>query len=150
MVKPSTSQLLKPFSGARYHPECRLVIWRPRGVLNDALADRVVRFVELETCAMGEPFDRFTDFSGLTEIRLKPGHAFQLARSLRQDHPGQPVKAAFFSEQTVGLGLARMYEELMQDAVSYVRAFRDLSMAARWLGVPTELLRPPSNHPHPD
>ena len=28
---------------------------------------------------MGESFDRYTDFSGLTEIRLKIGHTFQIA-----------------------------------------------------------------------
>lgn len=132
---------LKSFPRARYHSEHRLAIWRLRGVLNDALADQVVRFIELQEFAAGMPFDRFIDLSGLTQIRLQPGHIFDLAGQLPKGQSGQPVKSALFSDQIVGLGLARMFEDLMRNAASYVRAFQDLTAAARWLGVPPELLR---------
>jgi hypothetical protein len=132
--------VLKPFLHARYYPQARLATWHLRGVLNDALADQLVEFIELQDRVAGMPFDRFTDFTGLTEIRLKAGHVFRLAEQLGKGHVGQPVKSAFYSDQTVGLGIARMYEELMRNAASYVRAFRDIGAAAQWLGVPLETL----------
>lgn len=54
----------------------------------------------------------------------------------------EPVKSAFFSDRTVGLGIARMYEALIQEAVIQVRAFRERAAAAEWLGVPLEILQP--------
>jgi hypothetical protein len=53
----------------------------------------------------------------------------------------EPVKSAFFSDTTVGLGIARMYEALMEEATIQVCAFRERSAAAEWLGVPLEILQ---------
>src|SRR6266480_904997 len=83
---------------------------------------------------------RYTDFSGLTHIRLKVGHVFDVAKLPRT--VSEPVKSAFFSDTTVGLGIARMYESLMEEATIQVRAFRERTAAAEWLGVPLEILQP--------
>ena len=86
------------------------------------------------------PFHRYADFSGLTHIRLKVGHVFQIAKHRRG--VSEPVKSAFFSDTTVGLGIARMYESLMEEATIQVRAFRERAAAAQWPGVPLEILQP--------
>jgi len=139
MNEQPLSTLLKTFPHTRYYPEWRLVAWHPRGVFDDALADKIIGMVGSEERVEEVPFHRYTDFSGLTHIRLKVGHVFQIAKH-RRGAP-EPVKSAFFSDATVGLGIARMYEALMEEATIQVRAFRERTAAAEWLGVPLEILQ---------
>ena len=134
------SALLKTFPHTRYYPEWRLLTWHPRGLFDDALADKLIGVIGLEERVEEVPFDRYADFSGLTHIRLKVGHVFDVA-TLRRSVP-EPVKSAFFSDTIVGLGIARMYEALMEGAIIQVRAFRERAAAAEWLGVPVEILQP--------
>ena len=131
--------LLKTFPYTRYYSEWRLLTWHPRGLFDDALADKIIGAVGSEEHDEEVPFHRYTDFSGLTHIRLKVGHVFQIAKH-RRGAP-EPVKSAFFSDATVGLGIARMYEALMEEATIQVRAFRERTAAAEWLGVPLEILQ---------
>ena len=134
------SALLKTFPHTRYYPEWRLLTWHPRGLFDDALADKLIGVIGLEERVEEVPFHRYADFSGLTHIRLKVGHVFDVAK-LRRSVP-EPVKSAFFSDTIVGLGIARMYEALMEGAIIQVRAFRERAVAAEWLGVPVEILQP--------
>jgi hypothetical protein len=132
--------LLKTFPHTRYYSEWRLLTWHPRGLFDDALAHRIVEVIGLEERLEEVPFNRYMDLSGLTHIRLKIGHVFDLAKDRRS--VSEPVKSAFFSDTTVGLGIARMYEALMQDATIQVHAFRERGAAAEWLAVPLEVLQP--------
>ena len=134
------SIFLKYFPHARYHSEVRLLTWHPRGTLDDTLADEVLAMIEAEETVENVPFHRYTDLSRLTDIRLKIGPVFEIAEHRRA--AGEPVRSAFFADTTVGFGIARLYEELMQGAVIHVRAFRDRDVAAEWLGVPVRLLQP--------
>ena len=130
------------FPHASYHAKWELITWHPRGVLDDKLLDEIVAFAEVqEQVATAPPFHRFTDFNGLTEIRLQIGHVFQVAierSAVQGDFP--PVKSAFFCDKIVGFGVARMYEALMEGSFIQVRAFRDRAEAAEWIGVPLEIL----------
>lgn len=135
--------ILKGFPGARYYPEERLLSWHPRGILGEELANRVVEFIETEEKFAEVPFNRYTDFSGLTEIRLKVGHAFQIAERRRTGYAGaDPVRSAFYADTIVGFGVARLYETLMEGGPILVRAFRSRGEAAEWLGVRSEILLP--------
>ena len=140
MDEEPLATLLKAFPHTRYYPEWRLLTWHPRGLFDDALADKIIGAVGSEERVEQVPFHRYTDFSGLTHIRLKVGHVFDVAKLRRV--VAEPVKSAFFSDTTVGLGIARMYEALMEEATIEVRAFRERAVAAEWLGVPLEILQP--------
>lgn len=136
--------LLQAFPGVRFHEDLRLVTWHPQGVFDGALADRLVQFIEAQEQVEDTPFNRYTDLSGLTDIRLKIGHAFQIARRRRSGYVGDlPVKSAFFCDRVVGFGIARLYETLMEGAPIEVRAFRTREAAAEWLNVPLPDLQPP-------
>ncbi len=132
----------KPFPRTWYFPEFQLLAWHPRGILNDAFADQIVEFVETEELIQDAPFDRFTDLSGLTDIRLKVNHFFEIGRRRRVVH--QPAKSAFFAEKPASFFIAQMYEMIMDKAMIEVRAFRERTAAAEWLEVPVKILRPPS------
>jgi len=131
----------KAFPRTWYYPKLNLVTWHPRGVLNDAFADQIVEFIEMEERVQAAPFDRFTDLSGLTNIRLKVDHFFELGRRRRAVR--QPVKSAFFADKPVSFYIAQMYEMIMDKAIIEVRAFSQREAAAKWLEVPLQTLQPP-------
>ena len=135
-------EILKDFPDTRWHPDVRLMTWHPRGVLDDDLADRIMAFVETEERIADGPFNRYADFSGLTGIRLKFGHAFQLAERRKATFIDRgPVKSAIFCDWVVGFGMARLYAGLMRGSPIDVRAVRTREEAAEWLGVPVDILR---------
>ena len=132
--------MLETFECTRFHQGFRLFTWHPRGELDDELADEITGVVESEELYQQLPFHRYADFSQLSSIRLKIGHVFQIAAHRRE--VDQSVKSAFFATTVVGLGIARMYESLMEGAGIQVRVFREREAAAEWLGVPVEILAP--------
>jgi hypothetical protein len=126
---------------SHYHAGHRLVTWNPHGILDDVLLDEIAYFIGTLEHLSEAPFDRFTDLSSLSEIRLKIGHVFEVAEERKLSHFGLPrVKSALCCDKLVGFGMARMYETLMEGTSIDVRTFRDRAEAAAWLGVPREAL----------
>ena len=104
--------VLKDFPGTRYYPKFRLTTWHPTGILDEALAEKVIEFVEREEYIQEAPFHRYLDLSGFTEIRIRPKHIIEIAR--RRGIVRQAVKSAFFADNPIGLAIAQVYERLME------------------------------------
>jgi hypothetical protein len=131
----------KAFPRTWYHPRWRLLTWFPRGVLNEAFADQVIEFIEMEERIQEAPFDRYTDLSGLSHIRIGIDHIIHTARRRRKVK--QPVKMGLFADNPMSFGVAHSYELLMYDAMIEVRAFKERAAAARRLEVPLKTLECP-------
>jgi hypothetical protein len=140
-IEEPPAVIRKAFPRTWYYPKWHLLQWYPRGVLNEAFADQILQFVEMEELIQDAPFDRFTDFGGLSDVRLSMSHLFQTARSRRVVK--QPAKSAFFAKTPASFSIAEMYERHMSYAMIQVRAFHDRAAAAEWLEVPLEILQPP-------
>jgi hypothetical protein len=111
------------------------------GVLDAALADKIITFIEWEEYIQDAPFDRYTDLSGIAEIRIGIGSMIEIAR--RRRFVREPVKSALFGHDRARLELAQTYERLMDDAgMIRVRSFSDRKAAAEWLEVPETILDP--------
>jgi len=132
----------KSFPRMWYFPDYRLLAWHPLGVLDDAFADKVIEFVETEERIQKEPFNRYTDFSGLTDIRLKVDHFFDFGERRRK--AAQQVKSAFFADKPVSFFISRMYAMIMEKGLIEVRVFEKREAAAEWLEVPIKVLEPPA------
>jgi hypothetical protein len=132
----------KSFPRTWYHPRWHLLTWHPRGVLNEAFADQVIEFIELEERIQEAPFDRYADLSGLTYIRIGIDHVIHTARRRRKVK--QPVKSALFADNPISFSVAHSYELLMYDAMIEVRAFQKRTAVAEWLEVPIKTLECPS------
>ena len=115
--------ILKDFPGTRYHPKFHLTTWHPTGILDEALAEKVIEFIEWEEYIQDAPFHRYLDFSGFIEIRIRPKHVIEIAR--RRGIARQAVKSAFFADNPIS-----------------VRAFNNPDFAAEWLEVPVQILFP--------
>jgi hypothetical protein len=140
MPTPSFENLREKFPDARFHPEYRLVMWRPTGILTNDAADQMVDFLESAEKVERKPFDRFTDMTGYTRIQLGLDHIVRIARR-RKTYKGEPVRSAFYAVRLLSLSIAHMYEELMVGSKIQVCTFRDRNAAAEWLGVPKSLLQ---------
>lgn len=136
-------QEFKEFPGLRYFPEHNLLTWHPTGVLEDKILDELIAFIHSLEDSIDEPFDRFSDLSGLVDIKVKFGHAFQIAQEQQSRKGGRRLKSILHSERLVGLGMSRMYESLMHSAEIDVRVAKNRAEAAEWLGVPQSVLEPP-------
>ncbi len=119
----------KAFPRTWFHPRWHLLTWYPRGVLNEAFADQVIEFIEME------------ERTGLTHIRIGIDHIIHTARRRRKVK--QPAKSALFSDNPMTFGVAHSYELLMSDAMIEVRAFKERRAAAQWLEVPLKTLECP-------
>ena len=142
MTTTATAPLTTRFTHARLHADERLLTWHPIGVFDEKTADHILEFLELAEKFEGEPFDRYTDLTGLSEIQIGLGHVVRLARQRRR-YKGPPVKSAIYSSSIVSLTIAHMYAELMEGSRIQVCIFRARSTAAEWLDVPKKLLLPP-------
>ena len=142
LTKPPPEFIRKGFPRTWYHARWRLLTWYPRGVLNEAFADQVIEFIEMEERIQEAPFDRYLDFSGLTQIRIGIDHIIHTAR--RRRSVKQPVKTALFADNSMSFGVAHSYELLMYHAMIEVRAFKERAAAAAWLEVPLKTLQCPS------
>jgi hypothetical protein len=131
----------KAFPRTWYHSKWRLLTWFPLGVLNEAFADQVIEFIEMEERIQEAPFDRYADLSGLTHIRIGIDHIIHTAR--RRRNVRQPVKSALFADNPLSFSVAHSYELLMCDAMIEVRAFNKRTAAAEWLEVPLKTLNCP-------
>ena len=141
MNAQSVEYVLKNFPGTRYYPEFRLTTWHPQGTFDTALANKVIAFIEWEEYIQEAPFDRYTDLSGIVEIRIGIGSIIEMAR--RRRFVREPVKSALFGQDRARLEVAQSYERLMQDATMIqVRSFSDRNAAAEWLEVPETILEP--------
>jgi hypothetical protein len=135
------SRIIPGPADLRQYPAHNLVAWQPQGVLDDQLLDEIAQWLcHIEKASA--PFNRFVDFSRLTEVAVRTRHVFKFARKRAEQYAGvTPVKSALFSEDWVGFGIALLYESLMKETPIDAQAFRDRAKAAVWLDVPAEILK---------
>jgi hypothetical protein len=126
-----------------FHEDIRLFIYKPRGVLNEAsVTEAVAVLAELET-KLKEPFNRFTDASGIERLELNYHYVIQV--SLHRvisyaDRP--PVKSAMLATDSTVAHYFQLHAIITQDSPINVRIFREREDAAKWLRVPVERLAP--------
>ena len=124
-----------------FHEDIRLVIYRPRGSLDEASVDRAVNVLgELEK-NQKEPFNRFSDSSGIDRIELNYQYVIQVSlyRVLTYaDRP--PVKSAMLATDPTLAHYFQLHAIITEGSPINVRIFQEREDAAKWLGVPVERL----------
>ena len=133
-----------------FHQDIRLLIYRPRGLINEAALNKVINIIEELEAATQEPFNRFSDTTDTHEVELNLKYVIHVSLHRRLSHKGRaPVKSAILTtDSTVG-HYARLLALLTQGSSIKVQVFQDRKEVAQWLGVPIELLaaKPPAaNH----
>ena len=124
-----------------FHQDIRLLIYRPKGVINEAEINRVIGVIEGIEAASPQPFNRFSDTSETHEVELNFQYVIQASLHRRLVHAGRvPVKSAILATDNTIVHYSRLLILLTQGSSIKVQVFQDCEQAAQWLGVPVELL----------
>jgi hypothetical protein len=124
-----------------FYEDIRLLIHRPRGVLNEATINQVVSAIEDLEAKLQEPFNRFLDTLAADEVELNFRYVIQVSLHRRLSYEGRPpVKSAILATDATAIHYGKVHALLTQGSPIKVRVFQDCNEAAQWLGVPIERL----------
>ena len=124
-----------------FHQDIHLLIYRPKGLINEAEINRVIGVIEGIEAASQQPFNRFSDTSEAHEVELNFHYVIQASLHRRITHRGlAPVKSAILATDVTLIHYARLLVLLTEGSSIKVRVFQDRKEAAQWLGVSVELL----------
>ena len=125
----------------QFYKDIRLLVYRPRGLIDEAAVNKVVSVIEEIEAATQEPFNRFSDASETHEVELNFRYVVEISLHRRVAHAGRvPVKSAILATDSTIVHYARLLVLLTEGSSIKVRVFQDRNEAAQWLGVPVELL----------
>ena len=124
-----------------FHEDIRLLVYRPRGVIDEAAVKRIVSVLENLEAKLQNPFNRFSDALAADEVELNFKCVIQVSLCRRLSYAGHPpVKSAILATDSTLIHYARLHAVLTQGSPINVRVFQDRKEAAEWLHVPVERL----------
>ena len=127
----------------QFYENVGLFLWRPRGVLDEAVVNRVIAALADLEAVSTEPFDRFFDTLGADAVELNFKYILHVSLFRRLAYGNRPpVKSAILATDATIIHYARLHKLLTQGSSIHVRIFEDRNEAAWWLGVPVEKLVP--------
>ena len=118
-----------------------LMLWKPRGILDEAVVNEIVVFIETAEARAGKPFNRFADLSAPDAVDLNFKFVFHIALHRRLSYAPKPaVKSAFYVTSPATTHYIKLHAILTDYSPLDVALFTDRAAAAKWLGVPLEAL----------
>lgn len=124
-----------------FRKDLSLIMWKPRGVLDEAIVNEIVVFIGTAEARSSKPFNRFADMSALDAVDLNFKFVFDVALHRRLTYAGhQPVKSAFYVTSPTTIHYTKLHKLLNDYSPINVRLFTELAEAATWLGVSVETL----------
>ncbi len=137
-------------SEIEFHEDVRLLVYRPRGLIDEAAINKIISVIEDLEASTPEPFNRFSDTTDTHEVELNFKYVIRMSLHLRLSHKGRaPVKSAILATDSTVVHYARLLALLTQGSSIKVQVFQNRNEAAQWLGVSIERLaaKPPvANH----
>jgi hypothetical protein len=124
-----------------FHKDLRLLIHRPRGVINREAVNRIITVIgELEH-SLKEPFNRFLDAAAAEAVDLNFEYIRRVSLYRRHFYGNRPpIKTAILATDPAMVDYGRLHATLTEGSPINARVFQDRKEAAQWLGVPAELL----------
>ena len=133
----------------QFHEGLRLLVYRPRGSLNEASVNKIIRVIGELEAKLKEPFNRFFDTLGHDEVELNFKYVIQVSLYRRLSYANRPpIRSAILATDSTIIHYGRLHALLTQGSPINVRIFQDRQEAAQWLKAPIALLMPvPPKHP---
>jgi hypothetical protein len=127
-----------------FRKELSLILWKPRGILDEVLVNEIVAFIEAVERRASKSLNRFSDLSGLDAVDLNFKFVFHVALDRRLSAAPKPaVKSAFYVTSPATTHYIKLHAMLTDYSPLDVSLFTDRVAAAKWLGVPGEALTMP-------
>jgi hypothetical protein len=128
-----------------FHEDIRLFIHRPRGLLNEAVVNRLVAALADLEATQQEPFNRFADTLAADEVDLNFRYIIHVSLYRRQTYMGRPpIKSALLATNETIIHYGKLHRLMTQGSPIHFRIFEKREDVADWLGVPIERLEPES------
>jgi hypothetical protein len=124
-----------------FRKDLALLLWQPHGILDEAVVNEIVAFIDAAEARASAPFNRFCDTTALDAVDLNFRFVFHVAlhrRLVYARHP--PVKSAFWVSSPSTTHYAKLHAMLTDYSPLEVALFTEIPAAAKWLGVPVEAL----------
>ena len=77
-----------------FHEDIRLLVYRPRGLIDEAAVNKIISVIEEIEAATQEPFNRFSDASEIHEVELNFRYVIEVLSI-----GGLPIQVAHRSSQ---------------------------------------------------
>jgi len=128
-------------AGVLFRKKLSLFVWKPLGILDEALVKEIVTFIDTIEAKASAPFKRFADLSALDAVDLNFKFVFHIALHRRLAYaPHPPVRSAFFVTSPTTTHYAKLHAMLTDYSPLHVALFTERAAAAQWLEVPIETL----------
>ena len=120
-----------------FRKDLSLILWKPRGVLDQSTVNEIVAFIETVEKRNKQRLNRFADLSALDAVDLNFNFVFHVALGRRLSAaPRHPVKSAFYVTSPDTTHYVKLHAMLTDYSPLHVALFTDRAAAAKWLGVP--------------
>ena len=135
---------MKPPPDVVFHRAQRLMVWIPRGVMDEQRIEQLIDALAHEEALAQTYFNRFSDFSNIERVNLNLDFVFNAALLRRQTHArGPKVKSALVVQSLEAMHYSKLYATLTEQSSLQVRLFNNREAAASWLGFPVAQLSIP-------
>ena len=124
-----------------FYEDIRLIVWRPRGLVNKVAVNKIITVVGELEFSLKEPFNRFADTLAADAHDLNFEYIIRVSLYRRHVYTGRPpVKSVILATDSTLIHYGKVHALLTQGSPINVRVFQDRKEAAQWLGVPIDLL----------
>src|SRR2546430_16623583 len=104
----------------------QLLVWRPRGILDQRKVDKIIAFVTEQENRFGKSFNRFTDISRLDSVDLTFKYVFHVALYRRlSPRSWSIIKSTFFLPNSEGSRYIKLHVLLTDHSPPKGRVFKE-------------------------
>ena len=67
------------WSGVSFHSDLNLLVWQPRGILDEAHVEQLISLLEEAEDEAERPFNRYTDLTTVGDVELSFDYVFRVS-----------------------------------------------------------------------
>ena len=124
------------WSGVSFHPDLNLLVWQPRGILDEAHVEQLISLLEEAEAEAERPFNRYTDLTTVGEVEVTFEYVFRVSLYRRVVYGERArVKSAFYALDRETARIALTHATTTTGSPLQVKLFLRKDAAAKWLGV---------------
>jgi hypothetical protein len=124
------------WSGVSFQPDLNLMVWQPRGILDEPHVEQLISLLEHTEDEAERPFNRYTDLSRLDAVELTFKYVLKVSLYRRLVYGERSiVKSAFYAVDRATARVALTHATVTAYSPLQVKVFLRKSSAAKWLGV---------------
>ena len=110
----------------QFYEDAHLLVYRPRGLLNEASVNKVISLIEDLEAKLKEPFNRFFDTLEADEVELNFRYVIHVSLHRRLSYAGHPpIKSAILATDSTMIHYAKLHAVLTQGSPINVCLFNE-------------------------